>query len=94
MQYNLLQCKTGDLFFGWEAGCGGTAPESHPAPDGSAAERSPAMFERLKSVRSYLARYAPVDPEIAALNEAGDRIDVELIHRHYARNRRWNPFGY
>lgn len=51
------------------------------------------MFPTLKSLRQSWKNYVNYDPEAAALSQAGDQIEVEMIHRRFARQRR-DRFGY
>jgi hypothetical protein len=51
------------------------------------------MFKTLKKLRKSWTSYAAYDAETEALNDAGDRIDVELIHRNFSKQNR-RPFGY
>ena len=46
------------------------------------------MFPTLKKLRQSWRDYVNYDPETAALNQAGDQIEVEMIHRRFARSRR------
>lgn len=45
------------------------------------------MFPSLKKLRQTWRDYLNYDPEAEALKEAGDRIEVEMIHRRFARRR-------
>lgn len=51
------------------------------------------MFPTLKKLRKSWREYLSYDPETEALNQAGDQIEVEMIHRRFAR-RRGDRFGY
>ncbi|MCX5495448.1 hypothetical protein OSH11_12085 [Kaistia dalseonensis] len=51
------------------------------------------MFKTLKKMSRSWNSYLHYDAETEALNSAGDRIDVELIHRNFSKNSR-RPFGY
>lgn len=52
------------------------------------------MFKSLKTIRRNWHNFVHFDPESEALKDAGDRIDIELIHRSFAKQNRRGPFGY
>lgn len=52
------------------------------------------MFKSLKNIRRSWNEFVKYDAETEALNGASDRIDVEMIHRSFAKNARRNPYGY
>ena len=51
------------------------------------------MFPSLKKLRQNWHDYLNYDPEAEALKQAGDQIEVEMIHRRFA-SRRGDRFGY
>ena len=46
------------------------------------------MHPIIDKLRRNWRNFAQHDPEAAALDEAVDRIEVEMIHRRFARNNR------
>ena len=52
------------------------------------------MFPSLKKLRHNVRQYFAYDPETEALNQAVDRIEIEMIHRRFSKNQNRGPFGY
>ncbi|MCX5512474.1 hypothetical protein [Kaistia algarum] len=52
------------------------------------------MFPTLKKLRQGLRDYMSYDAETEALNQAGDQIEVEMIHRRFAKQSRRGRYGY
>jgi hypothetical protein len=46
------------------------------------------MFPSLKKLRQSWRDYMSYDPEAEALSQASDQIEIEMIHRRFARQRR------